>query len=163
MGNKSFLEDLIVKAKLRFLKEIRLSQHFKRRNLESRLYKPCEGLVDGFGTPCKFAPIESLYINSVRSLNPIDIESAFLVWLMSFRIVPDKSAITDAADYYAEYFKEEFFPYFQVPKTKWRRIADWLYKEKHLITKRQYHFLKRPIITMLQIFVEDRILRYHEY
>lgn len=164
MENKSFLEDPIVKAKLRFLKEMRLSYSYKRFNRKHCWYKPCEDLVDPPSSICHFGPIESSDVDIYNSRS-ISIHSAFLVWLMSFRIVPIRkdSAIVRAADHYAAQFEHEFFPYSLVPKTEWRRTADWLYKRKHLITKRQHRFLKLPIITMLQIFVEHIILRYKDY
>lgn len=164
MGDKSFLEDPIVKAKLRFLKEIRLSNSYKRFNWKCRWYKPCEGLVDTPSSMCRFRLVETYTIDFYNSRS-INIQSAFLVWLMSFRIVPipNNSAVVAAADDYSAQFKDEFFPYSLVPKTEWRRTADWLYKEKHLITKRQYRFLKRPIITMLQTFVENKILYHQDY
>lgn len=164
MENNSFLEDPIVKAKLRFLKEMRLSCSYKRFNREHSWYKPCEDLVDAPLSICYFGPIETSDVDIYNSRS-IAIDSAFLVWLMSFRIVPihKDSVIVRAADHYAAQFKDEFFPYSIVSKTEWRRTADWLYKRKHLITKRQYRFLKRPILTMLQIFVEHNILRYQDY
>lgn len=164
MENKNFLEDPIVKAKLRFLKEMRLSCSYKRFNREYSGYKPCEDLVDPPSSICRFDVFDISDVGFYNSYY-ITIDSAFLVWLMSFRIVPihRDSAIVRAADHYAAQFEDEFFPYSLVPKTEWRTIADWLYKRKHLITKRQYRFLKRPIITMLQIFVEHNILRYQDY
>lgn len=161
------LNEPIVKAKLRFLKEMRRIHRYKSQNWSKRRSKVllCSDLLDdGNNTICRFHNFKDPYLGFLGSFE-IRLQAAFLVWLMSQQILPypKNSAIVDAAEHYAAFFKDEFFPYGLIGRQQWLAISEWLYKEKHLITKKQYRFLRHPIITVFQTFIENKILCYNDY